>query len=451
MKPSDIVFTSKLKALLKSRKKIIHCEGVTGSGKSFDLGLKTFFQMALTPPEQNQFVFAASSTTVAEKMLIQNLSSFFNIFNVVCKHSQQGVGGNRIEITTANGIKILYLVGYDDKARFKSILGLGISGFLVEEIHTASNEFVREMFTRVYRDGGFLYTSSNGGLPDIPIYTDYLNKARPHPDWINEVPESTLAYLMEKEADDDFEFWFYHFHDNPMLSKESIERMYSAHPVGSFEYNSKILGIRGFVEGAIYHKYMTKEKNIIKFDSVFNNPKPKYAMVKYTIGIDVGSTDFTVVTLIGYTPFYREVIVLDFCEINQSGVDDIWDMIVSWLNPYQNIIGYKIHGAFIDSAAQILKRSLAPRFMNTYSLNIANSFKYTIKERVEWGIRFLHQGRLMFTERTLPIYNSFTKALYSNNARATDIREYSQHIDKDRIDATEYGITPFIQEMLNVI
>lgn len=449
MKPNDIIFTDKFKDLLKSDKRIIHCEGVTGSGKSFQLGVKFFFKVFNS--KDTQFVIAASSTSTAEKMFIQKPTSFFNIFNVVCKHYSMGTGGNRIVMTTPSGEKIIYLVGYDDKARFKTILGTDIGGFLVEEIHVASKEFIREMFTRVYRNNGFLYTSSNGGMPDIIAYKDYLNKARPNSKYYDEVPKSTLNYLLETQPDDDYEFWFYKFEDNKALTQEQIQKLYSAHPVGSFEYNSKILGIRGFVEGAIYFKYMSPEKNKVRWVDVYNNPTSPYQFDKYTIGIDVGATDFTVVTLVGFTRFYREAVVLDTVSINNVGIDEIWHMITSFMDNYYYTIGHKIYGVFIDSAAGITKNSLKPRFRNRYNIQIADSYKYTIKERVDWGIRFLHQGRLKFTDKADNIYMSFTRALYVENMNKTDVREFSNHRDKDNIDSAEYAITPFIQQMLQVI
>jgi hypothetical protein len=444
---SDIKFTDKFKALLRSNKRIIHCEGVTGSGKSFQLGVKFFFKVFNSTKEHKQFVIAASTSTVAEKMFIDNPASFYNIFRHICKHQQQGVGGNRIIVETPTGRKIVYLVGYDDKTRYKQILGLSVYGFLIEEIHTATSEFIREVFTRVYRNDGFLYTSSNGGMPDLTVYLDYLNKARPNPQFIQDVPESTLNYLMEKDADDDFEFWFYKFEDNTALSQELIDKMYSSHPVGTFEYNSKILGIRGFVEGAIYARYLSKEKNMIPFSELYN-PQSKYQFQKYTIGIDVGSTDFTVITLVGFTMGFKEIVVIDSKEINHVGSDEIWTKIKELIDPYFPSINRYIYGAFIDSAAQILKTTLRPKFMNDYRIQIADSYKYTIKERVDWGIRLLHEGRLIFTDKTQHIYNSFMKTLYSSNSKATDIREYSNHKDKDNIDSTEYAITPFIKNIL---
>ena len=107
-----------------------------------------------------------------------------------------------------------------------------------------------------------------------------------------------------------------------------------------------------------------------------------------------------------------------------------------------------MYGAFIDSAAQILKSSLAPLLMREYNMNIADSYKYTIKERVDWGIRFIHQGRVLFTERTRETYDSFNNTLYAKNLHATDIRVFPKHMYKDRIDSFEYSITPMIQQML---
>jgi hypothetical protein len=182
---------------------------------------------------------------------------------------------------------------------------------------------------------------------------------------------------------------------------------------------------------------------------VYRNPNSKYQFVRYNLGIDVGSTDFTIVSLVGFTRGSRHAVILDKCEINKAGVNEIWDMITKWLDPYYLDIGNRIHGAFIDSAAQILKRSLAPLFRERYNISIADSFKYTIKERVDWGIRFIHQGRLLFTEYTKQTYEAFNNTLYTKNLQATDIRDFPQHIYKDRIDSAEYGITPFIQEMLH--
>lgn len=435
----------------------ISLEGTTGSIKSVTADRKFHKEVYRTPTHQQQFAIIGTTIPVLERTIIDNPLSFYNKHRYIVKdgrtyevmtYKKNGKGGSRIEWRTPKGIKRIYFAGFDNKARYKQILGMTLYGIWADEIQTAHDDFIGELFTRLARDGGFLITTSNGGLPDQKIYVDYLNKGRPNPKWEKQVPEATLKELLGKEADERFRFYWFGFDDNPMMTEEQIRHLYNTHPVGSFEYNSKILGIRGFVEGLIYAKYLSKEKNAVKFRDVYRNPDTKYPFIQYTIGCDVGSTDFTVFTLVGFTRGHREAIALDKIEINHAGVNEIWAVFKKWYDPYFEQIGTKVYGMFIDSAAQILKSSLKPLLWGYYQMQIADSYKYTIKERVDWGIRFAHQGRMMFTEYCIDTYDAFNNTLYAKNLHQTDIREFPKHIYKDRIDSFEYGITPFIEQML---
>ena len=438
----------------------ISLEGVTGSLKSVTADRKFHKEVYKSGKDKVQFAIIGSTVPILERTIIDNPISFYNKHKYIKKdgkiyqvmhYKKSGKGGSRVEWKTSNGLKRIYFAGFDNKARFKQILGMTLHGIWADEIQTAHDEFIGELFTRLARDNGFLVTTSNGGLPDQKIYVDYLNKGRGHPKWEHEIPQSTMEQLLTKQADDRFRFYWFGFTDNPMMEEKQIEHLNNTHPPGSFEHNSKILGIRGFVEGMIYAKYMSHEKNMVKFADVFQNPNSKYPFVKYTIGQDVGSTDMTVFTLYGFTRFTKHAIALDKVEINHVGVNEIWDKFTKWYDRYHLVIGNKMHGMFIDSAAQILKSSLAPLLRSRYNMGIADSFKYTIKERVDWGIRFLYQGRMLFTEYTKDTYDAFNNTLYKKNLHETDIREFPKHIYKDRIDSAEYAITPFIQEMLQAV
>ena len=83
-------------------------------------------------------------------------------------------------------------------------------------------------------------------------------------------------------------------------------------------------------------------------------------------------------------------------------------------------------------------------------MQIADSYKFTIKERTDWGIRAIHQGRWLFTEYTKDTFDAFKNTVYSKNLHETDIRVFPRHIFKDRIDSFEYSVTPLIKEMLNI-
>ena len=60
------------------------------------------------------------------------------------------------------------------KPDIRKILGLTIRGFVMEEAHVAPDGFIGEMFTRLYRDNGWLYATMNAGLPDQMVYVGLL-------------------------------------------------------------------------------------------------------------------------------------------------------------------------------------------------------------------------------------------------------------------------------------
>lgn len=445
MNLSDIRLTDKGVDILNDDAQVLFAEGVTNSGKSFILGMTFFDRILEAPRHHDQFVLAGTSLPVLEKMYIQNPTSFYNINKPICKYSNSGTGGARIIIQTPTGEKMVYLVGYDNKAQWKKILGLTVFGFNVEEINIADDDFISELFIRVFRNGGFLICSSNGGDPDARVYTDYLNKCRPLDKWSNQIPKETWEELNRCEANDNYRYYFFNFDDNPTMTEQQKTDLFASTPNGSYQWMTKILGIRGIREGVIYAEYMRRDKNIIPYHSLFTQDS-KYEVSELTIGIDVGGTDHTVITLNGFTRNYKEHIVIDYMKINNVNHDMIWDAFVKWFTPYYEKYSMIMQGAFIDNAAKIMRLTFDARMKQHFHLRCHGAKKYTIKQRVDWGMAFLDQGRLLFTDRTDDIYVAFTKAFYNNTSK-TDIRDFNQHIHKDMVDSVEYGQAPYTNHM----
>ena len=454
MRYDQIIHLEKHNDVLRDDAQVIFLEGTTNAGKSFILGEKLFWRVFNAPADRTQFVLGGKSLPVIEKMYIQNPSSFYNVdtFRAVCEYKNSGTGGARIIFQTLTGEKVLYLLGYDNKKRWSDILGLTIYGFDIEEITQADDDFISEVMLRVFRNGGWLICSSNGADPDLPVYVDHLNKCRPLEKYTDEVPKEIWEELNRSEADERFRYYFFGFDDNPTMTEQEKTDLIETTPKNSYQWMTKILGIRGIREGVIYADYMSREKNIIKYSDViaYDKDKPiqRTFFEKVTVGIDVGGTDYTVFTLNGFTPNYEKQVVIDYTKINNANHDKIWDTFVAWFDKYYRIYGRKIHGAFIDSAAKIMRLTFDERMRRKYNLQCTSAYKYTIKERVDMGIAFLDQGRLLFTEKTEDCYISFTKASYTSNTNATDVREYSDHKHKDNVDSVEYGQSPFTARML---
>jgi len=442
----QVILLEKHKDLLNDKSQVIFAEGVTNASQSFIMGIKFIRSIIAAPENQKQFVLAGKSLPVLEKMYIQNESSFYNIFKPICTYKGNGEGGARIEVQTPTGNKIVYLAGYNNKARWSDILGLTINGFNVEEINIADDDFISELFIRVFRNGGFLYCTSNGGDPDTIAHTDYLNKGRPLDKWLHQVPKETMIELERSDAHEKYRYYFFNFEDNPTMTQEQKQDLMDSTPKGSYQWMTKIIGIRGVREGVIYADYMTREKNIIKGDwRDFVNKHGGIELI--TIGQDVGGTDNNDFTLNVFTMGYKHHIVVDYLEFNDANHDKIWSEFVKWFTPYYEELGMFIKGAFIDNAAKIMRLTMDDRLNRFFNLRCYGYKKYTIVNRVDAGITQLDQARLLFTERTEPIYVAFTKATYSTNSK-TDIRAFNKHVYKDRVDSVEYGQAPYTAYMM---
>jgi len=359
MNLDQAILLEKHKDLIKDRHQVIFGEGPTNASKSFIFGIAFLMRILETPSDRTQFFLGGKSLPVLEKMVIQNPDSFFNIFKPICTYTRSGEGGAKI-IIDMQGVKsnkIIYLVGYNNKQRWSDILGLNIFGFNVEEINIADDDFISELFIRVFRNGGFLYCTSNGGDPDTPVYTDHLNKGRPTAKWASQVPKETMIELERSEASEDFVYYFFNFEDNPTMTEEDKRKLIENTPKGSYQWMTKIIGIRGIREGVIYADYMTREKNIIPLDMLSNNEEDvaflnKHGLEVITIGQDVGGTDNNDFTLNVFTRGYKHQIVVDFLEFNDANHDEIWDKFVKWFTPYYTRYSMYIKGDFIDDGCK---------------------------------------------------------------------------------------------------
>lgn len=445
----DVILKDKHRDLIKDRSQVIFCEGVTNASKSFIIGIAFILRILTEPENRTQFVLAGVSVPVLERMFIQNESSFYNIFRPICEYTAAGEGGARIVV---NGKKVIYLVGYDNKKRWQSILGLTIHGFNIEEINIADDEFVSEAFIRTFRNGGWMYASCNGGDPDIPVYTDYMNKGRPLERWAYQIPKETWKELESQQPDPAFRYYFFTFDDNPTMGAKEIDSLMSNTPKNSYQWKTKILGIRGIREGAIYADYMDKAKNIVKLDMLTGDMDylaPR-GIELITVGQDVGGTDNNVFTLNVFTRNYREHIVVDMLEFNDANHDEIWNKFAEWFRPYYEKYSMYIKGVFIDSAAKIMRLTMDDRLKRYFNLRCYNAYKYTIVQRVDVGVSFVDQARLLFTHRTVRCYESFAKAFYDKSSK-TEVRAFPIHIHKDRVDSIEYGHANYLAKMTKLV
>lgn len=279
-------------------------EGTTAAGKT-TVGIVKFM-LKVADSKKKMHIIASKTTGVAEKNIIQKEFGICDVFGDLVKYNGNGDKDNKIphiRYQTPSGEKIIYVLGYDNKDKWKMALGSQFGCVLIDEINTADIEFVREISTR----NDYLMGTLNPDDPNLPIYDEFINCARPLEKYKNDVPDEIMEQLNSEEKPN-WTYWFFSFYDNASLSEEDIEKKKLSAPKGTKLYKNKILGLRGRATGLIFCNFERKRNLITKQQA------KKFRFMYFTAGLDTSyssqSNDTIAMTFMGITDDNR-LIYLD--------------------------------------------------------------------------------------------------------------------------------------------
>jgi hypothetical protein len=230
------------------------------------------------------------------------------------------------------------------------------------------------------------------------------------------------------------------------MTQKQIEAMYKIHPVGSFEYNSKIIAVRGFTEGLLYAQLIDDvwiDKNTIGNRIRLARINP-YVFEKVYIGIDLGSTAKTIFTIVGITREYQRVVVLEAKVLEgEFDYNDIVNAFNTWFMEWYSLLR-KIDGIMPDSADPLFIKTLRNNIL-IKSINITGSIKKTIKDRIDLKQQLLFQKRLLFTERADNVRYALAKIRADGKGGHID----DGTINIDFNDSLDYALTPAINRLMS--
>ena len=276
-------------------------EGTTAAGKT-TVGIVKFM-LKVADSKKKMHIIASKTTGVAEKNIIQKEFGICDVFGDLVKYNGNGDKDNKIphiRYQTPSGEKIIYVLGYDNKDKWKMALGSQFGCVLIDEINTADIEFVREISTR----NDYLMGTLNPDDPNLPIYDEFINCARPLEKYKNDVP-SEIQEQLNSEEKPNWTYWFFSFYDNASLSEEDIEKKKLSAPKGTKLYKNKILGLRGRATGLIFCNFERKRNLITKQQA------KKLKFMYFTAGLDTSysskSNDTIAMTFMGITEDKRLV------------------------------------------------------------------------------------------------------------------------------------------------
>ncbi|ALS17758.1 terminase large subunit domain-containing protein [Clostridium butyricum] len=366
-------------------------EGTTAAGKT-TVGIVKFM-LKVADSKKKMHIIASKTTGVAEKNIIQKEFGICDVFGDLVKYNGNGDKDNKIphiRYQTPNGEKIIYVLGYDNKDKWEMALGSQFGCVLIDEINTANIDFVREISTR----NDYLMGTLNPDDPNLPIYDEFINCARPLEKYKNDVPDEIMEQLNSEEKPN-WTYWFFSFYDNASLSEEDIEKKKLSAPKCTKLYKNKILGLRGRATGLIFCNFERKRNLITKQQA------KKFRFMYFTAGLDTSyssqSNDTIAMTFMGITDDNRLIYLDEEVYNNKNNKEiplapsDTAIKLVNFLEKNRKDWGLA-RDVFVDSADQATITELNKYKRQRPNLyNFVNSYKKVeILDRINFVLSWIN-------------------------------------------------------------
>lgn len=289
-----LILSPKFKDFISIETKRDFLEGTTAAGKT-TVGIFKFMLM-VAKSDKKYHCMAGSDLGTLEKNVITSENGLLEQMGNLVEYNSNGKGKIRlphIEYDAPTGKRIIYTAGFDDKRRWKKVLGSQFGCVYIDEVNIADMEFLREISHRCK----YMMTTSNPDSPDLDVYKEFINHSRPLKRYIKDYPEELLSELSEPEKKG-WIHWYFTFYDNASMTEEDIQEKKDGVPVGTKMYKNKIQGLRGKATGLVFGIFdrrvhcITKEqaKEYIRDKS---NREQKEWYVYFTSGLDTAYSSNT--------------------------------------------------------------------------------------------------------------------------------------------------------------
>ncbi len=248
----QFLLSPKYKAFLRHNAPVEFLEGTTAAGKT-TVGVFKFMLKVAESPKKIHILSGLDLGTI-EKNIINKDLGILDIFGDLVQYNAAGRGKHSLP-HLAYRDKIIYVLGYDNKARWKKALGGQYGCLYVDEINIADMEYVREASMRC----DYFMATLNPDDPGLPVYSEYINHSRPLSGYEKDAPDELNQMLCE-EPKPGWVHWFFSFEHNAGLTPEKKAQIIGNVPVGTKLYKNKIQGLRGRATGLIFN---LRPENII--------------------------------------------------------------------------------------------------------------------------------------------------------------------------------------------
>lgn len=398
MSTERLLLSEKYKAFLRCDAPVEFLEGTTAAGKT-TVGLFKFMLKVAESPKKLH-ILAADDTGAAEKNIINKDLGVLDDFGVLVEYKGNGSGGYKMPhllFHTSGGDKIIFVVGYGNKRKWKDALGGQYGCLYIDEINTADIDFVREASMRC----DYLMATLNPDDPGLDVYQEYINCSRPLPEWADETPREIKDELRE-EPKPGWVHWFFSFQDNLGLSREKLEKIILNVPKGTKIWKNKIQGLRGKATGLIFPNF-DRKKHVVTAAWVKQQVRAgNIRFKKFTAGLDTSysqqSPDTIAMVFQGITQDGRLFTLAEQVYNNASrdipmAPSDTVDKFLKFLDRCREEWGFA-KDVFIDSADQATITELRKyKRLRGCLYNFIDAYKKVmVIDRINLQLGWIQQG-----------------------------------------------------------
>lgn len=443
MSEERLLLSAKYKAFIQCDAPVEFLEGTTAAGKT-TVGLFKFMLKVAESPKKLH-ILAADDTGAAEKNIINKDLGILDDFGVLVEYKGNGSGEYKMPhllFHTSGGDKIIFVVGYGNKRKWKDALGGQYGCLYIDEINTADIDFIREAAMRC----DYLMATLNPDDPSLDVYKEYINCSRPLPEWEAETPKEIIEELRE-EPKPGWVHWFFSFAHNLGLSPEKLDQIMRNTPKGTKIWKNKIQGLRGKATGLIFPNF-DRKKHVVTAAWVKKQVEDgEIRFKKFTAGLDTSysakSPDTIAMLFQGITED-RRLITLAEKVYNNAALNvplapsDTAVKFVEFLEKCRKDWGFA-KDAYIDNADQATITELRKyKRLHGCLYNFWDAYKkLEILDRINLQLGWIEQGCYLVVD-ICPEHLS-------------ELDRYSWDEDKDKpedrndhtINANQYGWIPY--------
>ena len=442
----NLILSPKYKDFLKYKAPVEFLEGTTAAGKTTVGIVKFMFKVAESVKKIH--IISGLDTGTIEKNIINKDLGILDVFGELVEYNPSGKGEYSMPhliYHTPNGDKVVYILGYDNKARWKKALGGQYGCLYIDEINIADMEYIREASMRC----DYLMATLNPDDPSLPVYEEYINHARPTAQYANDAPPDLLN-MLNAEPKSGWVWWYFSFDHNAGLPQAKKEQIISMVPPGTKLYKNKILGLRGRATGLVFSNF-DRSRHIVNRNQLLQAAfDKKIRFVQFSAGLDTAysskSPDTISMIFQGITQD-RKLIVLDERVYNNADMSnpiapsDTVRNFFDFLERNREVWGFA-RQVYIDSADQATITELKKyKRQNPCLYNFNGAWKKTkIIDRINMQLGWLHTDDYLVCDTC--------------RAHISELESYSWAQDKDNepedrndhtINASQYGFLPYVK------